>query len=88
MKYNEVTCCQQTIEKCMSSQSELNILLKDNPEILEMTLSMFQDNYDVSLSWLTKPVKAIGGRTPISLMEENPKELSALIGRIEQGDCA
>ncbi|MCH2159854.1 MAG: DUF2384 domain-containing protein [Oleiphilaceae bacterium] len=56
-------------------------------ELKNMALKLFNDDHDAAETWLSRPLSALGGKTPISMTKTN-RDFTAvadLIGRLQTG---
>ncbi len=56
-------------------------------KIVDRAIALMEGNIDMAKSWLTQPVPALDGKTPLEYADTEPgaHEVIALIGRLEHG---
>ncbi len=56
-------------------------------KIVDRAIELMEGNIDMAKSWLTEPVPALGGKTPLEYADTEPgaHEVITLIGRLEHG---
>ncbi len=61
--------------------------MKRNLEVFKKALSLFEGDVVSTMDWMTSPVRGLGSRSPVSMLEteKGRKEVENLIGRLEHG---
>ena len=56
-------------------------------KIVDRAIALMEGNIDMAKSWLTQPVPALAGKTPLEYADTEPgaHEVITLIGRLEHG---
>lgn len=67
--------------------NELNNTVPIFSEVFTAALTLFENNYHATTEWLNTPVKGLGGRLPVDLLdtEDGAQTVLDLIGRLEHG---
>lgn len=72
----------------MSAEEELTNLLSEYAPIHRALLDLFSQEAEVALRWLKAPRIQLQGASPLSVLEQDHKQVEDIIYRIKTGDLS
>lgn len=72
----------------MSADEELTNLLSDYSQTQRALLGLFNQEAEVALRWLKAPRIQLQGASPLSMLEQDHKQVEDLIYCIKTGDLS